>query len=99
MSNFGSDEGATGFGVNLSLVSDKLSRIIGTQEENTRKTLVHYGDVKLLSKAMSYIENSSDVCVLSCFDNVDDAVENAKDSNISRVIEITASGICEVWSE
>ncbi|MBQ7399984.1 MAG: ATP phosphoribosyltransferase regulatory subunit [Clostridia bacterium] len=99
MSNFGSDEGATGFGVNLSLVSDKLSRIIGTQEENTRKTLVHYGDVKLLSKAMSYIENSSDVCVLSCFDNVDDAVENAKESNISRVIEITASGICEVWSE
>ncbi len=99
MSNFGESEGATGFGVNLSIANDKLSRIFGSHEEKTRKILVHYGDTALLSKAMSYIENSGEVCVLSCFDTIDEAVENAKLSDISRVVEITAGGISEVWSK
>lgn len=99
MSNFGQSEGATGFGVNISLVADKLSRAVGTGEARVRKTLVHYGSMKLLSKAMNYIENSGEVCVLSCFDEVCDAIENAKISGISRVVEITDGGISEVWSE
>lgn len=99
MSNFGENEGATGFGVNLSLVADKLSRVMGTGEKAVRKTLVHYESMKLLSKAMSYIENSGEVCVLSCFDDVADAIENAKNGGISRVVEITDGGISEVWSE
>lgn len=99
MSNFGDGEGATGFGVNLSLVADKLSRAVGMGEESVRKILVHYSDMSLLSKAMNYIENSGDVCVLSCFDNVKDAIENAKQGGISRVVEITDDGISEVWSE
>ena len=99
MSNFGESEGATGFGVNLSIISDKLTRVFGTKEEARRKTLVHYGDVKLLSKAMSYIENCGDICSLSCFDETSQAIENAKMSDISRVVEITADGICEVWSK
>jgi len=99
MANFGESEGATGFGVNLSLVSDKLSRVMGNMRDNTRKTLVHYGDTKLLSKAMSYIENSADICVLSCFDSVESAVENAKMSQFTKVVEITTGGISEVWSK
>ena len=99
MSNFGENEGATGFGVNLSLVADKLSRIFGYEEESSRKTLVHYSNIKLLAKAMSYIENSGDICTLSCFDSIDEAIENAKMGGISRVVEITPDGICEVWSK
>lgn len=99
MSNFGENEGATGFGVNLSLVADKLSRVMGVGEDMTRKNLVYYGDTKLLSKAMNYIENNSDICVLSCFDSVEGAIENAKQSGYSRVVEITADGISEVWSK
>lgn len=99
MANFGESEGATGFGVNLSLVSDKLSRVMGNIRDNTRKTLVHYGGAKLLSKAMSYIENSADICVLSCFDSVEGAVENAKMSDFTKVVEITTGGISEVWSK
>ena len=99
MANFGENEGATGFGVNLSLVADKLSRVMGVSDDVTRKNLVYYGDTKLLSKAMNSIENSSDICVLSCFDNVGDAIENAKISGFSRVVEITADGISEVWSK
>ena len=99
MSNFGENECATGFGVNLSLVADKLSRAMGTGERAERKTLVHYGDMKLLSKAMNYIENSGEICVLSCFENVSEAIENAKISDISRIVEITDDGISEVWAE
>ena len=99
MANFGENEGATGFGVNLSLVADKLSRVMGVGEDMTRKNLVYYGDTKLLSKAMNYIENNSDICVLSCFDSVEGAIENAKQSGYSRVVEITADGISEVWSK
>ena len=99
MSNFGEYEGATGFGVNLSLVADKLSRVMGIGEDAVRKNLVYYGDTRLLSKAMNYIENSSDICVLSCFDTLEQAVENAKTSGFSRVVEITADGISEVWSK
>lgn len=99
MSNFGENEGATGFGVNISLVADKLSRAVGTGEATVRKTLVHYSDMSLLSKAMNYIENSGEVCVLSCFDTTADAIENAKASGISRVVEITDGGISEVWSK
>ena len=99
MSNFGEYEGATGFGVNLSLVADKLSRVMGIGEDAVRKNLVYYGDTRLLSKAMNYIENSSDICVLSCFHTLEQAVENAKTSGFSRVVEITADGISEVWSK
>ncbi len=100
MQNFGFSETATGFGVNLSLVVDKLSRVTGFKDGKTlRTTVVHYSDEKLLSKAVSYIENSGDVCVMSCFDGVDEAIENAKASGADRVVEITAGGIKEVWSK
>ena len=99
MSNFGENEGATGFGVNLSLATDKLSRVMGINEDAARKILVYYGDTRLLSKAMNYIENNSDICVLSCFNKLDEAVENAKTGGFSKVIEITADGISEVWSK
>ena len=99
MSNFGENEGATGFGVNISIVADKLSRVMGVNDDAARKNLVYYGTPKLLSKAMNYIENSCDICVLSCADTLDGAIENAKSAGFSRVIEITADGISEVWSK
>ena len=99
MSNFGECEGATGFGVNLSLVADKLSRVVGLGSDKGRVTLVHYGDTRLLSKAMSYIENSGDICSLSCFESLSDAIGFAEKNGISRVIEITDAGISEVWSK
>ena len=99
MSNFGTDEGATGFGLNLSVVADKLSRAVGVEEATEKKVLVHYGDTSLLAKALNYIENCGNVAVLSCFDSVEKAVEYAKNSGISKVTEVTSSGIAEVWQE
>lgn len=99
MSNFGTDEGATGFGLNLSVVADKLSRAVGTVENTEKKVLVHYGDTSLLAKALNYIENCENVALLSCFDSVEEAVEYAKNSGISKVTEVTASGIAEVWQQ
>lgn len=97
MKNFEFDEGATGFGVNLSLISDKLAKLYSADEE--RKVLVHYGDVKLLSKATNYMDNARDICVLSCFESVEQAIENAKESGFYKVVEITSAGISEVWSK
>ena len=100
MSNFDGDDAATGFGVNLSLITDKLSRVAGLEkEEKKNKTLVHYTEENLLSKALNYIENCGGVCVLSCFDTTELAVENAKMSDFSKVVEINSDGICEVWSK
>ena len=98
MSNFGESEGATGFGVNLSVVSDKLTRAVGISQQAEKKVLVHYGDTGLLSKALNYIENCGDVCMLSCFENADECVEYAKQGKISKVVEVTRGGISEVWS-
>ena len=98
MSNFGSDETATGFGVNLSVVSDKLSRAVGMACDEEKKILVHYGSKALLAKALNYLENCGSICVLSCFEKSGDAVEYAKNSGICKVVEITESGISEVWS-
>ncbi len=98
MSNFGFDEGATGFGVNLSVVADKLSRAVGGCSEKEKKVLVHYSDTKLLSKALNYMENCRDVCVLSCFDDIDEACEYARRSDMTKVVEVTSGGISEVWS-
>ncbi len=100
MSNFGDSEVATGFGINLSLVSDRLSKITGIEENvPSRRTLVHYGDMKLLSKALNYIENSMDVCVLSCVQSIDEAVEYAKKGAFTKVVEIENGTIREVWSK
>ena len=99
MANFGENEGATGFGVNLSLATDKLSRVMGVSDDITRKNLVYNGDTKLLSKAMNYIESNSDICVLSCAASLDEALEGAKNGGFTKLIEITAGGISEVWSK
>lgn len=99
MSNFGTSEGATGFGVNLSVIADKLSRAVGVNEDTEKKILVHYGDLSLLAKALNYMENCGGICVLSCFDSAEAAIEHAKCSGVSKVVEITRGGISEVWSE
>lgn len=99
MSNFGTREGATGFGLNLSVVADKLSRAVGTNEVKEKTVLVHYGDTSLVSKALNYVENCSGRCVMSCFEGVDEAVSFAKASGVSKVVEVKKSGIEEVWSE
>ena len=99
MSNFGKDEGATGFGVNLSVIADKLSRAVGVSESSEKKILVHYGDTSLISKALNYMENCGCTCLLSCFDSLDDAKEFAKASGVAKIVEITSGGIKEVWSE
>ncbi len=99
MSNFGCNEGATGFGVNLSVIADKLSRAVGATERSDKKVLVHYSETSLLSKALNYIENCANVCVLSCFDSIDDAVQYSRESKISKVVEVTRGGISEVWCE
>ncbi len=97
MKNFEFDEGATGFGVNLSLISDKLARLYNAGGE--RKILVHYSDDKLLSKAMNYMDNEREICVLSCFESLEDALESTKNGGYYKVIEITSGGINEVWAK
>lgn len=99
MSNFGTSEGATGFGVNLSVVADKLSRAVGIEDNGEKKVLVHYGENGLLAKALNYIENCENTAVLSCFGSVDKAIEYARNSGIYKVVEVTGSKVSEVWSE
>lgn len=96
--NFDFDAPATGFGVNLSLIADKLTRAVGKGEREGKTILVHYAEASLLSKALNYMENNGDVCELSCFDELEKAVEYAKNSGIEKVVEITKSGIKEAYS-
>jgi len=72
---------------------------VGVCEQAEKKVLVHYGKASLLAKALNYIENCENMCMLSCFESADGAVEYAKESRLSKVVEVTASGISEVWSE
>ena len=96
LSNFDIDAPATGFGVNLSVIADKLTRAVGTSEKNQKTVLVHYSDAKLLSRAVNYIENCGDVCTLSCFESLEAALEYAKSAGIEKTVEITSGGIREV---
>ncbi len=96
LSNFDCEEKATGFGVNLSIVTDKLTRAIGLNLERKKQILVHYEDTSLLSKAQNYMENSKDVCELSCCDTLDKAIEYAKSVGIEKVVLVTKSLIKEV---
>ena len=98
LSNFDVDAPATGFGVNLSVISDKLSRAVGRSVPERKSVLVHYSDPSMLSKALNYMENSGEVCVLSCFEELEKAIEYAKETKASKVVEITSGGIKEAYS-
>ncbi len=94
--NFDADAAATGFGVNLSLISDKLTRIFGNNEEKPKTTLVHYSSPALLSRAINYMENCDGICELSCFESLTDALNYASSTGIDKVVEVNAAGIREV---
>ncbi len=90
--NFDMDAPATGFGVNLSLISDKLTRVFGNSEEKPKTTLVHYSSTAYLSRAVNYMENCDGICELSCFENLSDALDYAVNAGIDKVVEIDAAG-------
>ena len=96
LSNFDMNAPATGFGVNLSLIADKLTRAFGGDKEQKRITLVHYKEPSLLSRALNYMENCENTCVLSCFEKLSDALDYASSAGIYKVVEIDSTGIREV---
>ncbi len=96
LSNFDADAPATGFGVNISVIADKLTRALGTGNKTQKVTLVHYSNPAYLSRAINYMENCDGICELSCFDSLDKALLYASEKQIEKVVEIDIGGIREV---
>ncbi len=86
LSNFGEDLGATGFGINVSVIADKLARLAPKEEEGA-KCIIHY-EPQNLAKALEYMEKSGDICELSCFEKYEDTVEYAKVKGIEKIIRV-----------
>ena len=67
LENFGEKTGATGFGINISVIADKLAKNLDTADKEKIQCIIHY-EPHTLSKALEYAEKSDKRCELSCFD-------------------------------
>ena len=95
LENFGEETGATGFGINISVIADKLAKNFESGNAEKAKCIVHY-ESETLSKALEYAENCADICELSCFDNFEDTLAYAKTKGIEKVVRICTGNITEV---
>ena len=95
LENFGKETGATGFGINISVIADKLAKNFESGNAEKAKCIVHY-ESETLSKALEYAENCADICELSCFDNFEDTLAYAKTKGIEKVVRICTGNITEV---
>lgn len=97
LENFGEKNGATGFGVNVSMIADSLGKNSKTVSEETAKVVVHY-DCEMLAKALEYSELCTKMCELSCFDKFEDTVAYAKAKGIPTVVRIckNVTEVCDI---
>lgn len=86
LENFGEDMPATGFGVNISVIADKLAANGGGKTENVG-CIIHY-EPSELAAALAYAENCGTVCELSCFDRYEDTVAYAEKKGIAKIVRI-----------
>lgn len=89
LENFGDKTGATGFGVNVSVIADSIGKNKNGVMEEKAETIVHYESGNL-AKALEYAERCRGKCELSCFENFGDTVEYAKAKGIPTVVRICA---------
>jgi ATP phosphoribosyltransferase involved in histidine biosynthesis len=94
LDNFEMNGSATGFGIYLSLISDAAAKLHLGGTEKLPDTVVHY-DMSFLSEAEEYIENSDEICELSCFDKLEDTLQYAAKRGIGKVINMKANGFAE----
>lgn len=92
LDNFDINAPATGFGVNLSLISDAAKKIVPYPENYGKPAaVIHYAGEALM-KAERYIDSCPELCELSCCGSLDDTVNYAKERGINKVVTIDGSG-------
>lgn len=88
LSNFDFTNVATGFGVNLSLISDVAHTVFEEKEQKSADILIHY-DPAYLGIVEKYMEESKGICEMSSYEKLTDTIKYAKEKRIEKVIEIT----------
>ena len=95
LENFGESTPATGFGVNISVLADRLAKTSDGGAEHRVQCLIHY-EPENLAAALEYAETSGKVCEFSCFDRFEDSLAYAAGKGISGVVRICGSNVVEV---
>lgn len=94
LENFGESMSATGFGINISVLSDKLGKNSEYSGEKTQ-CIIHYEPENLVG-ALEYAKTCGKVCELSCFDDFDDTLKYASDKGVQSVVRICKANVIEV---
>ncbi len=95
LENFGEKTGATGFGINISVIADKLTVNKESDTAGKVKCVVHY-EAETLAKALEYVQKYDGKCELSCFDSFDDTLSYAKAAGIPTVVRVCSGNVTEV---
>lgn len=95
LENFGESTGATGFGINISVIADKLAKRLGEASEEKIQCVIHY-EPEYLARALEYAETCNTLCELSCSDSFDKTMEYAKAKGIPTVVRICSDSVNEV---
>lgn len=92
LDNFDMYAPATGFGVNLSIISDAAKKIIPYPENYGKPcAVIHYANEALM-KAERYINSYPELCELSCCEALEDTIEYARKRGIGKVVTIDNCG-------
>ena len=92
LDNFDMNAPATGFGVNLSIISDAAKKIVPYPENYGKPAAVIHYAAESLMKAERYIDTCPELCELSCFESLDDTLSYAATRGIEKVITIDKNG-------
>lgn len=95
LENFGEITGATGFGVNISVIADTLGKKYNINTEEKTQILIHY-EKHSVSRAIEFAKNNPKKCEFSCFENFEDTLEYAKRKDIHTVVRIPKENVTEV---
>ncbi len=94
LDNFGEHTPATGFGINISVLADKLSDLTDDNQKRV-ECLVSY-DVENLSAALAYADECGKVCEFSSFDSMDDTLLYASAKKIPMVVHICNDNVVKI---
>ena len=95
LENFGEKTGATGFGINVSVIADSLGRKFEKSAEEKVEVIIHY-EKSTVAKALEYAEKCDRICEFSCFDSFDETLAYASAKGISTVVRICEGNVTEV---
>ncbi|MGN1121492.1 MAG: ATP phosphoribosyltransferase regulatory subunit [Eubacteriales bacterium] len=94
LENFGEPAPATGFGINISVIADKLAKNPENDGSGRVQCLIHY-DPDHLAEALRYAENCGKICELSCFDRFEDTLSYAAQKGIATIVRVCGGGVIE----